>query len=368
MSALSTIVIDARPVNGSKNGVSRYVIGLIDELKKNKNITLILISNRRITYNSAGDENIVIYQDLECWSYVPGTLWLQIRANHICRKFSAKFIIGTQHIIPLLTNKEVHKSVIFHDLVYIKHPETMLRTNLAISKLFCGLSLKYSDNIFCVSDTTRNDIAKIYGISMEKMLTIYPGMPEKTASAPLSENDGFFRFLVVGSLEPRKNITKFLESYFKLREINEHVRLTMVYGHKWGVTSTFDSEILNRALNDPSIEIKYSISDVDLLSIYLKSDALVFPSIYEGFGLPILEAVDYTQVILNEIPVFREISEHIENVQFINFAKPSNQVASDLNRAILTDNSIAYIKNSGRAAFSWKASCDKLLKSLGILE
>jgi len=125
----------------------------------------------------------------------------------------------------------------------------------------------------------------------------------------LDENQPFF--IVVGSLEPRKNHTKILDAFELLWAKNVSIRLAIVGAFGWK-----SEELLKRILSHPLLGTKLFLirdaSDRDLVALYKSTAGLIVASLAEGFGLPIIEAQKHgANVICSDIPVFREIGGSI---------------------------------------------------------
>lgn len=186
-----------------------------------------------------------------------------------------------------------------HDLYFKRHPEhcdTMGGLYLA-STLERGL--RAADRIIAVSNTTRRDLQRFYQVSSHKIDVIYEGVDERFS---VINNDVLIQnfrteyclpetfILTVGTLEPRKNFIGLLEAYARLREIYAVPPPLVVVGLRgWKATGIYAS-IARLKLENSVIFTDY-VDDQHLPLIYNAARFFVFPSFFEGFGLPIIEAM-----------------------------------------------------------------------------
>jgi glycosyltransferase involved in cell wall biosynthesis len=175
-------------------------------------------------------------------------------------------------------------------------------------------SIGSSSNVVTISEFTKERIIDVYGVAAEKILVI--PVPPKQKISPdnsilkrLNLND---YLLFIGTLEPRKNIIKLLESYELLpNNIQDKYPLVLVGGKGWK-----DEEILQKIEEMKQMDLKVIqtgyVSDAEKSALYESSTLVIQLSHYEGFGMPILEAMSYGKpVICSDIPVFREIADDV---------------------------------------------------------
>ncbi len=202
-------------------------------------------------------------------------------------------------ITPFVLNREIKKVLTLHDLTPILFPEMHTReTNLTWKS-----SLKFIKNrtnvMICDSISTKNDCIKLLNIP-EKRLRVIPLSADEQYK-PLKNKKQIHDelkqeynidtpfILFVGTLEKRKNVPTLLKSFYKLKKCKIEHKLVIVGGKGWKYTKIFDLiEELN--LKDDVIFTDY-VTDEYLVKLYNAADLFVYPSLYEGFGLPPLEAM-----------------------------------------------------------------------------
>jgi glycosyltransferase involved in cell wall biosynthesis len=185
------------------------------------------------------------------------------------------------------------------DMTQFLHPETMKFKQALYWRWLFPLSLKRKQAIVTISDHSRQDASRLLGIPLEKITSIplacsYEFWQEKSPSQ-LDETARRLNlpekyFLLVGAMEPRKNHSRVLEAYARFRKKNRALpHLVFAGGHGWRYAST-RRRLAELELTD-HVHFIGTVSDGDLACLYRRAEALLYPSLYEGFGLPILEAM-----------------------------------------------------------------------------
>ncbi|MDZ4073466.1 MAG: glycosyltransferase family 1 protein [Hylemonella sp.] len=359
------VLIDARPLNGQRNGLARFVEQMVREWPMVSGAKVTLISHRPIQVTQALPASLAIHVDGGIWRRCPGSLWFNLRAGVLARRLGATHVLGTQHVLPLFGLRGVHRGVIVHDLVFRKFPNTMLWSDRLLSWLFVPLSLKAADSVFCVSESTRQDLLREFAVDPHLTRTAYPGGTfDALASPRVAPLGATVRLLVVGSIEPRKNLAQFFRVFRILRRQGHALELDIVSGMDWG--GAIAPELWRAMESDPLVRVHRAVDDERLQRLYEAADCLVFPSLYEGFGLPMLEAVGKCAVIANDIPVFREIAAHLEGVILIDFEAQEEKVAVDL-AAVLARRSVARFRTEpDRELFSWRNCARVIAAGMGL--
>jgi glycosyltransferase involved in cell wall biosynthesis len=201
---------------------------------------------------------------------------------------------ATDHLLPRLTNL---KSVFtLHDLVFRFYPHTHKPLNRWFLTLMMPRFLRAADAVIAVSESSKRDAIQAYGIDEGKITVIYEGVsgqfrratPEAITAVrgKYSLPDEFI--LSVATIEPRKNLTSLLEAYHALRD--EAPPGLVIVGKKGWLYSGFFDRLRELGL-EHEVLFPGFVPDEDLPALYSAADLFVFPSLYEGFGLPVLEAL-----------------------------------------------------------------------------
>ncbi|MFN3659622.1 MAG: glycosyltransferase family 4 protein, partial [Brevinematales bacterium] len=325
------LCIDARPLL-HRGGITRYTKEMILALSNFPSIEMVLISHKPFPVPEG--KNIITHID-HIFSFFPGTLWFLLRAPSLAKKYGCHILWGTQHMLPR-KDKDIAYIVTWHDVVWKKAPSSMRRLNRLLNSLLASLSIKNADKILCVSRTTEKDLVYFYPHAKGKTTVIYEGKSLPDTTSVTCPYDFPFLF-VLGSLEPRKNILTLIKIFEKLLLIpgfeKYHLVITGPEGWK---NHSFFRYVKNHSLAHRVILTGY-LSDKEIIAYFKACKLFVFPSLYEGFGLPLLEAEGKCAVVANDIEVFRELEDFFENLVFCDFSDNPEKVASFL-ASLLSEN------------------------------
>ncbi len=243
--------------------------------------------------------------------------WFYTKLPLLLQECSVDLFWSPLQVLPFGIPKRVKTVVTIHDFAYLKYPATMpvlRRWNL---NFLAKHTVKKADLLVAISKTTAEDLATYYG-GLEKTVVIYNGVdqeifyPEDKFSPELRSKglESGKYFLIVGSLEPRKNLKTLLEAsvlFLKEMPVVDRPKFVYVYGNSWKARE-WEKRIEKGILRHGDVLLMKGISVEILRELYSHALALVFPSLYEGFGLPVIEAMACgCPVIASDIPVIREI-------------------------------------------------------------
>lgn len=204
---------------------------------------------------------------------------------------------ATDHLLPHVRAKSVFT---LHDLIFEIFPEHHKLYNHLFLKLMMRRFLKAADHIICVSDHTKKDAERLYGISPTKMTLIYEAADAKYQ--PATPNDKARHAAVrhqyslperyilhVSTIEPRKNLGRLLDAFGVLKAEFPDLKLVLV-GKKGWLYEPFFEQLQASGLEKEVIFPGF-VAEEDLPLFYQMATVFCFPSVYEGFGLPPLEAL-----------------------------------------------------------------------------
>jgi glycosyltransferase involved in cell wall biosynthesis len=206
--------------------------------------------------------------------------------------------------------------VTVHDLSWHHVPESYSVLDRFRQRRWVSLAARRADRIVAVSETTRRDLSALFPEAAPKTVVIPPGVEERFFAEWGRRDEQRVRdrysldgryLLALGSFHPRKNLPKLVEAYDRFRSENPGRILLLIAG-RGGKDS---GRLLSRIVRSPfrrEILLSGYVPREDLPALYAGADLLVFPSLYEGFGIPALEAMAVgTPVLVSDLPVFEEV-------------------------------------------------------------
>jgi glycosyltransferase involved in cell wall biosynthesis len=191
--------------------------------------------------------------------------------------------------------------VTIHDLIYKTYPQAHTAQAIEQTEKHMQSIVTKADRIICISDNTRRDLHASFHLPLEKTCVVYNGVDHQTFY-PLSPQErldaggqlkelGIDKpyILYVGTIEPRKNLTGLLESFALLKSKKIFQGKLVVVGMKGWMLENI-GEMIKQLGIEQDVVFTGFISDAQLRLLYNMTEVFVFPSFYEGFGFPILEA------------------------------------------------------------------------------
>jgi glycosyltransferase involved in cell wall biosynthesis len=201
---------------------------------------------------------------------------------------------GLDHLLPRL--HQVKSVFTLYDLTYLL-TDTHTTLNRQFLKLLMPRFLAAADAVIAISESTRRDMVKHYAVDERKVRVIYGGVAERfrpAAPEDVARVRALYRLpedaiLAVGTIEPRKNLGRLLEAYRSLLDRGVNAGLVIAGRTGWRSEGFFERL---RALNlEGRVTLLGAFPDADLPALYSAARVLAFPSLYEGLGLPVLEAM-----------------------------------------------------------------------------
>lgn len=190
---------------------------------------------------------------------------------------------------------KIPQVVVIHDLATFLYPdqrgqEVSDRHNRRV-KLVCAQAKK----IIAISESTKNDLIKILKIDEAKIKVIYPGQTLFPTGGKLPQNIVPKKYILfVGTLEPRKNLKNLLQAHELLSNtLKEEYPLVIVGAKGWNADKEFE-----QMKNMKNVKVLGYVTDADLGELYKSAAVFAYPSLYEGFGLPVIEAQQFGVAVL----------------------------------------------------------------------
>lgn len=306
-----SICIDCRKWGRQHAGIGRYTQEIVQYLLLHKNWNFTLLTNECsddelrefIKINSLNNVKLN-----KCTSGI-----FSVKAQfELVSKIPVCDILWIPSInIPLFPTRAKKLITTIHDVFHLAYPEYYSKLKFLIIKSLISKAVSNSSLILTVSDFSVDEIARFYGNKVKnKIERVYNGFNDVIYEKKAVFTERFNYLLFVGSVKPHKNLKNALLAFEKGMKENNNLRFVIVGKKEGFVTGDNEvSEIVNR-INQSSESVIFTgnVDDDTLYTIYADATALIMPSYYEGFGLPLIEAMHFQlPIICSDIPVFHEV-------------------------------------------------------------
>lgn len=290
------IAFDIRPVHFKGTGIGIYTKKIFEELKK-RNIEDYLFLDGPVNLNNTLKEKIFF------------NLWEQLKLPFTLKRAKAKIYHSTKNVgIPLF--KTCKYIITIHDVIPYVFPKQYYPNKLKwlIYRFKTRISIMNSDVIITISNYSKNDIVKYLKVPPGKIKVIYLGFDNENDKPNIEEinkvREKFGiknRYLLgIGGNEYRKNVGTLIKAYLELKDEKQIDMQLVVVGKPWNSSKYPGGET--------GIVYTDYVTNEELLALYSGAEVFVFPSLYEGFGLPPLEAMACeTPVIASNVSSIPEI-------------------------------------------------------------
>jgi glycosyltransferase involved in cell wall biosynthesis len=270
-------------------------------------------------------------------------------------------VFGANYFLPRLHAAIARRRVItIHDLTYKRFPELLQKETLDNLERQMKREIAQADAIVCVSESTRRDLLHFYDVDPSRAFAILSGIAPPRAYAPMEGLPKRY-ILFVSTIEPRKNLGVLLDAYERVRVAHPDVALIVVGKVGWKSES-----LVPRLRRTGVVHLDY-LDPARLASVYRDATAFVMPSIYEGFGFPLLEAMTHG------VPSIAANSSSLPEIggNAALYFEPSDASGLEAQlRRLLTDDALrADLAARGRAQaakFSWTSAAEKTLAVLRV--
>lgn len=354
------IGVDAKSLTHPLSGIGRYTSSLLKKMVLNKSFDWVLYSHRPI-YDFQVNKKNVFFHYLKFPKFINGhyIIWYQLILPFWVKKDEIDIFWSPGHRLPLALPKSISSVVTIHDLVWKMAPNTMTFANRFLDSFFMPRSVKMSDKVIVVSESTKKDLFAEIPCAIGKTEVIYEaGLLSSNQNISKPKNKKYILF--VGTLEPRKNLPRLLQAYSLFPEkIKKEYSLYIVGSKGWGNDI---KKNIDRLGIEKYVKVFGFLSDNDLVDIYQKASLLVMPSIYEGFGLPLLEGMSFgVPVVTSQISSMPEIagSSAILVDPYSVYSIKSNILKVITNKKLSSELSRKGLKHAKK--FSWSKSSQKTL-------
>lgn len=377
------ISIDLEPCTNNRSGIGVYSYNITKNLEKIKGIELYgeifsFLGKDKLdeNYKELGIKLKVcklfpygVYRRI--WSILP------LGYNTLLNSHSDIYHFFDYIVPPKIKGKVI---TTIHDMTYILYPEMVEKKTMERIKKGIGYSVNRADKIITVSESSKKDIIKCLGVDATKIEVVYNGVEyecfsnsytkEQQCKVKSKYNLPDKYILYMGTLEPRKNIESIISAFSILisndKIYSDKIKLVIAGKKGWLYESIFN-QVQKLALEDKVIFTDY-IEEEDKPLIYHMADMFVFPSIYEGFGIPVVEAM------ASSVPVITSTSSSLPEVAgdaaILVEPKDIDSMAKAMNKILEDEELRKFMIEKGHAQakkFNWESSAEKLVGIYGDL-
>jgi glycosyltransferase involved in cell wall biosynthesis len=297
------ILVNALPLTGLQTGMARYVRCLYREIAASSGVSVSYFDGAQCRHDmpSPADPAIWSKNTERLWSLPDGLIvglnavqWLRYEAKLRKRTQQKSYDVYHETTFFPAAIESVPVVYTLHDISLLKHRDKHPRERLWFFDLFFKRRLRYASHILTVSEYVRRELIEELGVPEYAITAVHEAPDPIFARQPHNEtvraleSHGWPKeyVLFVGTLEPRKNLSALIRA---LSMAKTKVPLVLVGWQGWG-RSEWRQEINAHGLEERVILAGY-VDEAALVSLYNGASVFVYPSLYEGFGLPILEAM-----------------------------------------------------------------------------
>jgi len=347
--------LDRNPHNQYRLLIDKRPQEEIDDIKKR----LLIDKRKNVTLEICGSGNKF------SWNF-----WGMARS---ARRLSLD-VYHTQYIVPFFLPRKVRVITHIHDVSFVRYPQYISWKDLFFLHALIPRSLKRADAIIAVSHFTKSEIASCFSIREDRIQVISNGVDEEFfakeySKGEMREIENRYQtperyFLHIGTMQPRKNIPFFLEAFARFKRRNPGVKCVFTGGRaSYFYDREIDRVIEKFDLFQDVFFLDYVEPD-DLLGIIDKADAVVTTSFYEGFGLPVVEALSRgVAVIASDIPVHREVGGAVVHWIRIGDIAGLENILYDVSTNMSAEERVLSERRKERARlFVWKNEMQALLE------
>jgi len=297
------IGIDAKRIFFNHSGLGNYGRRFYQALSQgNDSDSFYLYTPRKIADNNpylnvVGESNSLVIEPEKSWQRImSGSLWRSSLINEQLRKDEIEIYYGLSNEIPFGIKRTKARSVaIIHDLIFLRYPELYPSFDVFFYKKKTRYACKYADYIIAASEQTKSDIVDFYHTPADRITVIYPGTDPSFYSREAVDSKEFFNpsndyIISIGAITPRKNLMKTIQAFVKVKD-STGLDLVVV-GTAVGLGKKYLASIMDYIDQHSIRDRVHFLGNVPykyLPSLCRNARLLVYPSQFEGFGMPIVE-------------------------------------------------------------------------------
>ena len=285
------IAVNSRFLTQRITGVQRFALEISKALTELRD-DLVFLSPRGVMFPELAHK-----LNVQSFGRLKGHLWEQLELPVKLREMGSPLLLNLANTAPLFYTNQI---VTIHDLAVFRFPESFSKAFSTFYKFLLPRIARNSRMVLTVSEFSKGEIVNLLGIPDEKIHVIYNAVSEniKCQPVPLEKKEKFI--LTVSSLDPRKNLENLVRAFTS----------SNLKGYKLKIAGA-ESRVFSKVafeVKSPDVEFLGYQRDDELSRLYERASLFVYPSLYEGFGIPPLEAMKCgTPVIVSRAASLPEV-------------------------------------------------------------
>ncbi len=376
------VAVDAQTMLGNRTGVGHYTYHLVRTAAKLRPST----EFRLVVFSWRGRSASLLKLQAELKdlpnitfrvvTWLPGRVFFALQRRGWLPKLD--FLVRGADVVlfpnftvwPLSPGKYI---AIIYDLSYLLYPEYFGAQHSAFLTKLVPQAIKTSERVITISENSQAEIVEHYKDATEKLVLIYPAVDRQNFKPATAVHIAKARrryslpecyILSVSTIEPRKNLVTAMRAYIALPEdLRKQYPLVLTGGKGW---VDDDIRTLHAELsNQNQIIMTGYVADEDLPAVFSGASLFIYPSLYEGFGMPPLEAMSSgTPVITGDNSSLPEV---VGRAAVLINAQKTMELTAAMEQILSSSSLAKQLKAKGlkqAAKFSWEASARKLLKTI----
>jgi len=292
------IGFDAKRLFNNSTGLGNYSRTLISKLKEKYPDNEYLLYTPKVVHNAETESFFGQGYEIIKPDSMPGWLWRSAYVANLIKQHKLDIFHGLSHELPMGIHRTNTCSVVtIHDIIYKFHPEDFPWFDRKVYDYKFRYACEKSDRIIAISESTKTDIMLHYGVPEDKISVIYQtcndafkvGITEEQIEQTLKEYELPSQFLLyVGTINQRKNLLSIVQA---IHQLGDKLKIPLlVIGNGKEYKQQIIDYIKKNNLESKVVFAPY-IQNSHLPSIYHRAKIFIFPSRYEGFGIPIIESL-----------------------------------------------------------------------------
>lgn len=345
----NVIVVNARFLTQKITGVQRFAFELSCRLKRRLGDNVIFLVPKNVIQHEMAERLCV-----KCIGKHTGYFWEQIELPLYLKRHGSPKLVNFCSVAPLLYGNNY---VAVHDITWVRYPETYSRAFRAVYNFMIPRLCRRAKKLITVSEFSKREISSCYKIPEEKFIVIYNAVGDmfRPVEDEKLRNENYY--LAVSSVKANKNFLSVLKAFEIVHKTNSKVRLYIVGDC---TDKNFQTINIEQYKNNSYIKFLGRVSDEELVMYYSNALGFVFPSLYEGFGIPVLEAQACgCSVLASDIPPLKEVLN--DSALFCNPLEIEN-IAFKMQQLLPERDTLVQKGSENVKRFSWDESVEKMLE------